>query len=131
MNATQITSGLKISIMSEYGRLVAGQEEMHAGSGRAGPWERFMIHTMAPNLFALQRSDNKMYVSVDKDGVLSCDAEKPAERETFYMSIKDTRIALRSCYGKWWTAARDGGLSCTADSIDETELFKVMLRSTY
>ena len=131
MNATQIASGLKVSLMSEYGRLVAGQEEMNAGSGRAGPWERFMIHIMAPNLFALQRSDNKMYVSVDEDGVLTCDAKKPAERETFYMSIRDTRIALRSCYGKWWTAKRDGGLSCTADSIDDTELFEVMLRPTY
>ena len=131
MKATQITSGLKVSLMSEWGRLVTGEEEMNAASGRAGPWERFMVHIMAPNLFALQRTDNKLYVSVDEDGVLTCDAEKPTERETFYMSIKDTRVALRSCYGKWWTADRDGDLSCTADSIDETELFKLMLRPTY
>ena len=132
-NATQITSKLKISFMSEFGRLVAGpgKADMNAASGRAGPWERFMVHIMAPNLFALQRTDNKRYVSVDEDGVLTCDAEKPSERETFYLVIKDTRVALRSCFGKWWTAERDGELSCTADSIDETTLFKIMLRPTY
>ena len=139
-NATQLSPGLKLSLMSEFGRLVSAfspEEDqtqaplMLANSGCAGPWERFMIHIMAPNLIALQRTDNKMYVSVDEDGLLTCDAAIPEERQTFYVVVKDTRIALRSCYGKWWTAERDGDLFCTADTIDETELFKVMLRPTY
>ena len=139
-NATQLSPGLKLSLMSEFGRLVSGyspdegQKEatpMTANSGSAGPWERFMIHIMAPRLIALQRTDNKLYVSVDEDGQLTCDAEVPEERQTFYVVVKDTRIALRSCYGKWWTAERDGDLFCTADTIDESELFKVMLRPTY
>ena len=139
-NATQLSSGLKLSLVSEFGRLVSGHSPdeaqtetmpMLANSGSAGPWERFMIHIMAPNLIALQRTDNKMYVSVDEDGLLTCDAKKPEERQTFYIVVKDTRIALRSCFGKWWTAERDGDLFCTADTVGETELFKVMLRPTY
>ena len=80
-------------LMSEFGRLVKGKKEMNADQAGLDLMEHMPHH--GPNLFALQRSDNKMYVSVDEDGVLTCDAENQLSAK-LSISIKDTRIACEA-----------------------------------
>ncbi|XP_072259290.1 fascin-2 [Pyxicephalus adspersus] len=68
------------------------------------------------------------YLSADKDGNVSCEAEKPEEGCRFTISAQsDGRWALQSDMHKRFFGGSEDKLSCFAQTITETELWAVHL----
>lgn len=68
------------------------------------------------------------YLSANKDGNVSCEAEKPEESCRFIISAQsDGRWALQSDMHKRFFGGSEDKLSCFAQTITETELWAVHL----